>query len=1180
MKGSNSRFSYRPEQRYSNSAHVQGGMVTDADLTEAGQLHQARDEAQGAVTVHWGTPATGGAIDIDSNGIPALKQGWIIAQGKQGELRAASQNPGTNGLALFSDQADLPLGPTPGTGRALLFADLWERPVFALQDRYLADPGLHGAETTYRTRTMTQLKSLPLSGTDALQNAQKMLRDGTGPFAGGGTALATVTPKDTEIAVDDCDPCADEVNVEQALPNALFRLEVIRVERDSNGNALSAQLAWSMDNAAAIEASSALTDASARAAFERKKAVYEFFSDATEAQIGWFPGTHQPERPVLSNTLFPVAQPTGGANGGAPYSHVRRWDGAATLDITANAVTAPLGSGKMALASGKATLTIDAFSLDLAVKDATLMAGDYWLVELRRYAPEAQRIRLVGGVENKNAPPLGIRHHFCPLFVIENGQPLALDDADKRRLSFPALSAIPATHVGFTPQCPDFYDKADNVADALNALCDLDATQVAYNPSDDCERFDGVTTVAEAFETLCKVQDETSVTRMLRLLMDWGVVCGLKVTLPKRFGTVIKWTAGTLLDRTGRLIDVAAGEIDLAQLPRENIHGDLSAILRKEGHICISFAADRDEQLSVHLSDRKTAFGPSDNTFTEAVEACLKSKKLIDFGKVKRTLQPEEVEIVTKVVNVWTNRKALEGAVPLSAADGRVAEAVTKTLADDYKSNATPERAEHVTKILALAEQELNPNALRGDARDKRRMQLEAVKIGILANAEEEDRRDCECANALPPCPPAPGRAPYLVPVACTKMDPAGGRPANITEVCALCCRKQAMTWRSFRYAFGSRLEDHLSALSDRCCGQPEPPNTDIRDWLDHWDDYLEKPFLPRPIPLPEPEPLWPPRKYPDFPPQGPDFGFKPPGGAGPLINPQPAVIHLPPALANDVLTGNGYEVIKTINLDQGDPLLEIKALGAGRDGVIGKVAPEPGDKVVMLARDGKVVDFMVTEKGSGRLPFETPAESAAKIDKAIAKIDFSKIITPGTVPGSTPGTTPPITPPVLPLDALNAFEERLNGLIKVKEDTEKDVIRLGTKRSELSGELQVLEDSFTALDARRNAASGDIARSKAELDALERAKRASLESIRAAKSELDNVKSAHTEFVSTMRREQPIEAVLHDNPAAVEKLKARGIVTVGELERADTRSLTATLRITGLNGTEIKARTTQFIRR
>lgn len=1181
MKGANSRFSHRPEARYSNTASIQGGMVTDADLTESGQLHQARDEAQGKVTVHSGSPVTDGAVTING-ALPALAEGWIIAEGKQGALRSASGNPGANALALLTDQADLPLAPVPGNGQALLYADLWERPVFALQDPYLADAGLHGAETSYRTRTMTQIKALPLSGAGALEAAREMLLAGTGPFARIGSALAAVKPKNTEIAVDDCDPCADQIDVEQVLPNALFRLEIIDVQRDAAGLPISAQLAWSMENAAAIEVSTALNDASARADFERKKAVYEFFSEATEAQIGIFPGAHQAERPVLSEDLFPVAEPPQNGNGGAPYSHVRRWDGAATLDINAGTVNSPLGDGKLTLNAGKATLTLDAFSLELAIRDKMLLAGDYWLVEVRRFALEDDRIRLVGGENNENAPPFGVRHNFCALFLIENGQPVALTDADNRRLSFPPLSAIPATHVGFTPECPEFYDNAENVAEALNALCDLDASEVAYAPSDDCERFEGVTTVEQALEKLCTVQDETSLTRVLRLMMDWGVVCGVNVTLTKQFGTVIEWTAGTMLDRLGRLIDVKAGKVDLASLPPENIHGELKEILEKEGEICISFAADHEEQLSIHLSDRKTAYGPTDPTFEEAVEACLKRKKLIDFGTTIRRLNVRETAVITDVVNVWTNRKALLGSVALSAPNGRVAAAVSKTLADDYAAKASPERGQRVEKLFALAERELNPNALRGAARNKRRMQLEATKFGILANAEEEHRRDCECLNALPPCPPPPGKEPYLVPVACTRMALSGDRPARIIEVCTLCCRKQAMTWRSVRYTFGPRLENRLSELSDYCCDQPEPPTIDIGDWIDDWDDILDRPFIPVPIPTPDPGILWPPRKFPGKLPGGFDprdpFGL--PGTSGPLINPKPDVNRLPPRLAADVLTGNGFEVVKTIDLDDGDPLVEIKKLGVGHDGVIGKVAAEPGDKVVMVARDGKAVDYFVTEKGSGKLPFETNAESDAKINKAFANFDFSKVIARGSLPGAGADAGPARAAPVLPFGELNDFEVRLNGLVKVKEAAEKDVARLTEERTKLATELTALDGNFTILDARRNAAATDLSRSRAELAALERAKSASADSIRATRAELDTVKEEHTKFVAVMRREQPIEAVLTDNPAAVAKLKASGIVSVGDLENANTAAVTRTLRTTGLNGSTVRTRATRFVRR
>ena len=59
---------------------------------------------------------------------------------------------------------------------------------------------------------MVQLKTLLMEDLDGLEEALGMIEKGKGPFARTGTALATLKPKQAEIAVDDCDPCADEVD--------------------------------------------------------------------------------------------------------------------------------------------------------------------------------------------------------------------------------------------------------------------------------------------------------------------------------------------------------------------------------------------------------------------------------------------------------------------------------------------------------------------------------------------------------------------------------------------------------------------------------------------------------------------------------------------------------------------------------------------------------------------------------------------------------------------------------------------------------------------------------------------------------------------------------------------------------------------------------------------------------
>ncbi|MBK0327762.1 hypothetical protein I5535_10705 [Rhodobacteraceae bacterium F11138] len=1159
MKGSNSRFSHRPDQRYSNTAHVQGGMVTDADLTETGQIHQARDEAQNAVTVGSGSPARNGAVVISGDG-PALAPGWIMAEGKQGQVRAASGKPGDGPLGLFADQADLPLGPRLPEKNALLYADLWERPVFAMQDPYLADPGLHGAETTYRTRTMTQIKSLRYDDEDGLKALLEQMANGKGAFARTGNALASVKPKNTEIAVDDCDPCADQIDIVPTVPNALFRIEVIRVGRNEAGHPISVRLAWSHENAAAIEETAALEDVTARDTFARAKSAYEFFSDATEAQIGWFDADHAPERPALSAVLHPIAEPGTGKNGGKPFSHVRRWDGACTLDLSSNSVKDAIGTGKMNLNSGTAGLTLDSFTLELALKDAEILAGDYWLVELRRFAAQQDRIRLLGGTDNKNALPEGVAHHFCALFTIEEGKPRQLSDSDTRRLSFPPLTDIPATHISFDPQCPDFFDNSENVAEALNSLCDLDATQVAYHPSDGCERFEDVKTVHQALEKMCKVQDDTAITRVLRLMMDWGVICGIRLTLPTRFRTTVAWSGGTILNRAGQLIDVKSGSFDLRELKPENIHGDLRAILEKDGEICLSMAAGENGRLELHLSDRATAFGPADRGYREAVDACVAGHKKVDFGNIYRPLKPHEGKVVESVLNVWANRKTLAGAVPLSETDGKVAKAVNKTLVEEYAANATPERAKEIQDLILLAEKEMNPDDLRGAARDRRRMQLEAAKIGILANAEEEDRNACECLHLLPPCPPQAGKAPYLVPVGCLKMDPAGDRPGAITELCALCCRKQALTWRAHRYFFGSQIDALFEKTKERCCTIPDKPNVGIDDWLGKWDDRL---FEPRPdrIPVvePEPDPLWPPKTRPDVI-YDPGIVYQP-DLSGKMVNVKPDVTRLPPATANEILTGNGYDVSdEVIDLDDvGDPLAKITEMGGISGEVIGKRQPEPGDKIAMMTSGGKVVDYVVIRKGSGKLPYETDAQTKARVEKVISNIEL-----PGK--DRTGGTSAGFEQPSLPTGELDAFAKRLDDLVLKKSETETEVRRLTEDRAKLAGEVGALQDS--------------LRKSMADLEQIKTERVESEKVITKAKAELEEVRKAQEKLVVSLRKEQPVDVVLADNPNAAKLLRAKGIVSLADIEKQPTGNLTTILRRAGMNGTQIKGLASNFVKR
>ena len=145
MKGQISRDSYRPAQRYAGVFHIQGAMVTDADLDERTRIVTARTDLLGDDTVKDGVPAIGGAIAIDGLGNlrSARASSMPTACVACSPLRRAPTSPRPSPSSR--EQADLPLGPALPAADSVVYADIWERAVFALEDPYLADAGLHGA---------------------------------------------------------------------------------------------------------------------------------------------------------------------------------------------------------------------------------------------------------------------------------------------------------------------------------------------------------------------------------------------------------------------------------------------------------------------------------------------------------------------------------------------------------------------------------------------------------------------------------------------------------------------------------------------------------------------------------------------------------------------------------------------------------------------------------------------------------------------------------------------------------------------------------------------------------------------------------------------------------------------------------------------------------------------------
>ncbi|HSR96261.1 MAG TPA: DUF6519 domain-containing protein, partial [Kofleriaceae bacterium] len=333
----------------------------------------------------------------------------------------------------FPDPPVLPALPADGSAHHVFYLDVWEQTVTALEDPFLLEPALDGADTAARLRVVTQVRALPLvakGGPEAL------------PAPTGGGMLSTniaqgaLPDRDPPEPFDPCrDRCLFTENASTGegyigSDNLHVRVQVMKV------GALDVAL-WSRDNGSTVMALTAPTAADsttlqvshADAARLRTGDLIVIEDRAT--RLRW----DAPNPPVLrrlagvraesgileldpvgSNlTTNPVALPVGGPIGrvflpGAGAS-VRRWDGADLL-ITGQ---------RYRLSDG----------ITFAFSGSGWRHGDYWTFTARVNAPDGSATGVVDTLTS--AAPHGPIHHFAPL-ARATGAPRVLEDIRKRYL--------------------------------------------------------------------------------------------------------------------------------------------------------------------------------------------------------------------------------------------------------------------------------------------------------------------------------------------------------------------------------------------------------------------------------------------------------------------------------------------------------------------------------------------------------------------------------------------------------------------------------------------------------------------------------------------------------------------------------------------------------------------------
>ncbi len=500
MKTQISKNTFSTDHRYSGIYQQMGRMITDADWNELSDLvqHQLFDALEDVVGS--GAPRNRGMVIPTGPDSYGLRWGHLYVQGVH--ARVVPIPSVTTPAFDFAQQADFPSAPVLTAGRHRLYADVWERSVTALEEPSLLDPGLKGADTCTRKQIMAQIKACDTSiAPDDIQNNPAI-----NPSVG--NIPVNLSVRQGQTTPDPCDPCANELALQDSVGNYLFRLEVHHVawSNDPVPRMTEIVLKWSSENGAEQYRVGQVPPG-----FASSKWCYEFFSgpDETNEALNMTTEKHighhllsgfSPERGVLFDGYPTAAEP-------ADLPLVRRWDGFVHLTRSSGDWAVSRGADRNRAISdtyadtdhafidlsGAIRINLNALVLSVELNDKVAVAGDFWQVAVR------DAIHDSGSILLEESLPQGIQHRYFVLGTID------VDDA----------GAI----VQFDPERQAICKPFD-----FPKLTDIRAKDVCYK-NDVCDMPE-VRTVQDAIDYLCRERDLRWHNKHLH---GMGVVCGLKV---------------------------------------------------------------------------------------------------------------------------------------------------------------------------------------------------------------------------------------------------------------------------------------------------------------------------------------------------------------------------------------------------------------------------------------------------------------------------------------------------------------------------------------------------------------------------------------------------------------------------------------------------------------------------
>jgi len=389
MTGNYTRVPLRATDRWTGARLQQGQVLLDGEwnlnLDAAARLAQdtARD------VIGWaGVPVGSSAFEVSvTTGPTALHLGagriWVDG------LEALA----STGFGYADQEAVAEL---PGSGRALVYLDVFPEHLQPAEDPSLVDPALAPVEAGARTRVGWRVR---VAATTATSCEAAFGGLSLQPASTGALTVSRATPA---APPDPCDPPGDPLGL---LPEGMLRVEVL-----DRGSASTARFAWSVENGAAAVAA---TVAGSTVTLVPSAATKYAKDDLVE--LSWL--VRRADR-IDHGPLYVVDDVQASAGGqvlvldrpvtappGAAGLCVRRWDGQA---VGATAAVA-------------ATVRGTDLGLRFAAGAGQFLVGDWWGAWLRSDSADGVELRTA-------AAPDGNRHAYAPLALVDLAAGSVLSD--------------------------------------------------------------------------------------------------------------------------------------------------------------------------------------------------------------------------------------------------------------------------------------------------------------------------------------------------------------------------------------------------------------------------------------------------------------------------------------------------------------------------------------------------------------------------------------------------------------------------------------------------------------------------------------------------------------------------------------------------------------------------------